>query len=145
MAYTHYPDEEETFLFFFTILLVLRAAVKVSDTYLLAPSQAPTNFTMTPLTSTGVHASWQLPPPHTIYGMIIGFKLLYRNISSSGEQLTVITFGNNSTLARNVTGLGKYTEYEFQVSAFSSVGNGPSSTKVVRTHQDGETEVIVIL
>ena len=34
----------------------------------------------------------------------------------------------------NVTGLDKYTEYEFQVLAFTSGGDGPkSSVKVERT------------
>ena len=39
---------------------------------------------------------------------------------------------------RDVTGLDKYTEYEFQVLAFTSVGDGPnSSVEVVRTKEDG--------
>ena len=44
---------------------------------------------------------------------------------------------DGATRTENVTGLDKYTEYEFQVLAFSSGGNGPkSSVKVERT--DGE-------
>ena len=39
---------------------------------------------------------------------------------------------------KDVTGLDKYTEYEFQVLAFTSVGDGPkSSVEVVRTKEDG--------
>jgi len=69
----------------------------------------------------------------------LGFKLLYRNKSSAADPLTVITINNNSTLSREVTGLGKYKEYEFQVLAFSSVGNGPESpVKVVRTNEDSK-------
>ena len=93
---------------------------------------------MTPLTSTSVRASWHLPPANSTYSIILGFKLLYRNKSSAAEPPTVITIRSNSTLIREVTGLGKYTEYEFQVLAFSSDGNGPSSVQVVTTNEDGK-------
>ena len=73
-----------------------------------------------------------------MYGIILGFKLLYRNKSSASERLTVITIDSNSTLAREITGLGKYTEYEFQMLAFSSVGNGPRAVQVVTTNEDGK-------
>ena len=107
---------------------------------LSAPSQAPPSFSVIPLTSSSVRASWQLPPANSTYGIIIGFKLLYRNKSSSAAPLTVITIGRNSTLTRNVTGLAEFTEYEFQVLAFSSMGNGPkSSVQKVRTNEDGKT------
>ena len=42
-------------------------------------------------------------------------------------------------MIKNVPGLDKYTEYEFQVLAFTSVGDGPnSSVEVERTMQDGK-------
>jgi len=93
---------------------------------------------MTPLTSTSVRASWQLPPANLMYGIILGFKLLHRNKSPASDPLTVITIRSNSTLTREVTGLGKYTEYEFQVLAFSSIGNGPGSVQVVTTNEGGK-------
>ena len=44
-----------------------------------------------------------------------------------------------ATLTKEVTGLHKYTEYEFQVLAFTFVGDGPnSSVEVERTRQDGK-------
>ena len=46
---------------------------------------------------------------------------------------------DGATRTENVTGLDKYTEYEFQVLAFTSNGYGPkSSVKVERTNEDGE-------
>ena len=99
---------------------------------------------MTPLTSTSVRASWQLPPADSTYGIILGFKLLYRNKSSAADPLTVMTIRSNSTLDKEVTGLGKYTEYEFQVLAFSSVGNGPRSVQLVTTNEDGKLKRIQV-
>ena len=49
------------------------------------------------------------------------------------------TINSSATLTKEVTGLRKYTEYEFQVLAFTSVGDGPnSSVEVERTRQDGK-------
>jgi len=103
-----------------------------------APSEAPANFSVIPLTSTSVRASWQLPTAASMSGNVTGFKLLYRSKGSAAEdQLTVITIGDNSTLSIDVTGFGKFTEYEFQALAFSFTGNGPQSpVKVVITNED---------
>ncbi len=70
--------------------------------------------------------------------------MFYKKKGSSALQNTIII---NSTcgailetiLSKDVTGLEKYTEYEFQVLAFTSVGDGPkSSIKVERTNEDGK-------
>ena len=48
---------------------------------------------------------------------------------------------NSGLRTREVTGLKKYTEYEFQVLAFTSVGDGPKSpVVVVRTMEDGKKQ-----
>ena len=50
-----------------------------------------------------------------------------------------------SARTTDVTGLSKYTEYEFQILAFTSVGDGPNSTvKSKRTKQDGKKLVLMI-
>ena len=51
----------------------------------------------------------------------------------------MVPINSGGTLTKDVTGLDEYTEYEFQVLPFTSVGDGPkSSTKVKRTLQDGK-------
>ena len=50
-----------------------------------------------------------------------------------------LTIRNESVGTVVVTGLDKYTQYEFQVLAFTSVGDGPkSSAEVARTKEDGK-------
>ena len=45
----------------------------------------------------------------------------------------------------DVSGLSKYTKYEFQVLAFTSVGDGPNSTvKSETTKEDGRILVLII-
>ena len=51
----------------------------------------------------------------------------------------MVHINSGATLTKYVIGLDKYTEYEFQVLAFTSNGYGPkSSVKVERTNEDGE-------
>ena len=51
---------------------------------------------------------------------------------------------SSSIQTKVVTGLDKYTEYEFQVLAFISVGDGPKSSVVsVTTTEDGKEKYAV--
>ena len=102
------------------------------------PSQAPSSFSLTAKTSTSIEASWQLPPANSRNGIIRGFKLFYKKKGSSGSS-TKIKINSESTRTQVITGLDKYTEYEFQVLAFTSVGDGPNGTVMsVRTTEDGK-------
>ena len=93
------------------------------------PTGTPDNFNVRAVTSTSIEASWQLPPEDSRNGDIIGFKLFYQK-SGSGTS-TMLTIQNQGTLAKNVTGLEKYTLYEIQVLASTSVGDGPNSSTIV--------------
>ena len=106
--------------------------------FISVPSQPPTAFKLTVTSSTRIAASWQLPPVFARHGRTItGFKLFYKE-KVSGVSMSKLTISGESTLSRNVTGLDKYTEYEFQVLAFTSDGDGPNSSVVVeRTLEDG--------
>ena len=71
--------------------------------------------------------------------MITGFRLQYRNSSSVEDPLTVITIESNSILSHEVTGLGIFTKYEFQVLTLSLMGDGPPGfVKTVRTDVGGK-------
>ena len=106
--------------------------------FILVPSQPPAAFKLTASSSTSITASWQLPPVFARHGRnITGFKLFYRKKGSVGSA-TTLTINSGTTLSRNVTGLDKYTEYEFQMLAFTSDGDGPkSAVEVERTKEDG--------
>ena len=53
--------------------------------------------------------------------------------------MTVSTISDGKIFSEVVTGLHKYTEYEFQLLAFTSHGEGPKSSVLVeRTMEDGE-------
>ena len=116
---------------------VILVELHVSCCSIVAPSRAPDGFTVTAKSSTSITASWQLPPVADRNGIIRGFKLCYKRKDSSGSQ-TVKTINDGSIWNKVVTGLDKFTEYEFQVLAYTSVGDGPKSSKEYeRTNEDG--------
>ena len=64
--------------------------------------------------------------------------MFYKKKDSAGSS-TTLSINSGATLTKDVTGLDKYTEYEFEVLAFTSVGDGPrSSVEVERTKEDGK-------
>ena len=64
--------------------------------------------------------------------------MFYKQKDSAASQ-TMLTIDNGVSRNRQFAGLEKYTEYEFQVLAFTSVGDGPKSSVVVRrTKEDGK-------
>ena len=91
---------------------------------------------MTSQTSTSILASWQ--HPSTSHSeIIIGYKLFYKRKASPGSGYTMLV-DDARKLSINVTGLLKYTEYEFQILAFTSAGDGANSSSVTeRTKEDG--------
>ena len=106
--------------------------------FISVPSQAPSGLTVAASTSTSITASWQLPPEYARHGNITGFKLFYNEKDSVGSpfNITMIDGGSYTT---DIIGLSIYTEYEFQVLAFTSKGDGPKSSVVVeRTAEDGK-------
>ena len=106
------------------------------------PSKAPSGFTVAAFSSTSITASWQLPPEDSRNGIVTGFKLFYKKKGSAGPP-TQFTFNSGSNLTKVVTGLEKYTEYDFQVLAFTSVGDGPNSTvKSETTKEDGKKLIL---
>ena len=118
--------------------------IELSCCSIVAPSAAPDGFTVTAKTSTSITASWQLPPEDDRNGIITGFKLFYKKKGSSGspKQLTI---NSGSTLTKVVPGLDEYTDYEFQVLASTSIGDGPKSNpKSAKTKEAGEKSEITI-
>ena len=102
------------------------------------PTGAPSGFTVTASSSTSITVSWQLPPVDDRNGKITGFKLFYKKKFSSEPQ-TMVPVNSGSVRRMVFNGLEKYTDYEFQVLAYTSVGDGPkSSVKYKTTKEDGK-------
>ena len=69
--------------------------------------------------------------------MLRGYKVAYK-LHSSGSSLQYLNVNNPSSTTTDVTGLSKYTEYSFQVLAYT-VNDGPlSNAPAIRTQEDGK-------
>ena len=97
---------------------------------------------MSPGSSTSIRATWQSPPEYFRNGIIGGYKMIYKKKGSAGSP-TILVINDGATLNKTVTGLDKFTEYAFQVWAFTSVGDGRRSyVKFARTKENGKENVI---
>lgn len=69
--------------------------------------------------------------------------MFYRQKGSTDPPLMLVS--DRAELIKVVTTLKKNTEYEFQVLAFTSVGDGPKNSVVVeRTKEDGKWKLTPI-
>nr|XP_028569798.1 protein sidekick-2 isoform X5 [Podarcis muralis] len=113
-----------------------------------APEEAPTILSVTPHTTTSVLIRWQAPSEDRINGILLGFRIRYRELAYEGARgFTARSIGNpsakwaelTSTYAiRNLTeasltqyeldNLNKHRRYEIRMSVYNAVGEGPTSS-----------------
>ena len=104
---------------------------------LLVPSGPPANFTLSPLSSTSVQLSWDLPLPEHRNGIVRQYTVHVE--LPVGEILTYMT----SSTSYAVSSLRPYTTYFFSVAAVT-IGAGPTTERIVaQTTTDGNTLFIV--
>ncbi|XP_068675540.1 uncharacterized protein [Montipora foliosa] len=123
----------------------MNSSVEFARTKEDIPSKAPSKFAVTANTSTSVTASWQLPPTGSRNGIIKGFKLLInRKGSEDKPNVQLVNASNAAVYTKTVTGLQESTEYELQVLAYTSPGDGPkSSAQFVTTKGSGKKHWIL--
>ena len=98
---------------------------------------------MTTSSSVSVTAFWQLPPTGSRNGIIKGFKLLINRKGSEDKPSVQLVNASNATVyTKTVTGLEGSTEYELQVLALTSAGDGPKSfVYFVKTREGGKSHI----
>ncbi|OXB57687.1 hypothetical protein ASZ78_008248 [Callipepla squamata] len=112
-----------------------------------APEEAPTILSVTPHTTTSVLIRWQPPAEDKINGILLGFRLRYREllydslrgftlrgIGSPGAtwaELTPVYAVHNlsevSLTQYELDNLSKHRRYEIRMSVYNAVGEGPPS------------------
>ncbi|XP_058231848.1 protein sidekick-2 isoform X2 [Hemibagrus wyckioides] len=113
-----------------------------------APDKAPTIISVTPHTTTSVLLRWKTPSEEQINGILLGFRIRYRelhydrlrtftvrtinNPMASWAELTApysIRNLNESSLTQyELDNLSKHKRYEIRLSVYNAVGEGPIST-----------------
>lgn len=98
---------------------------KVVKTLEDVPSAPPANISSTSVEPTSLEISWDPPPLSHRNGRITNYTIKYRE---KGEQATFLTVDGNKLSVR-LHNLKKYTTYFVWVTASTSVGPGPRSSK----------------
>ena len=87
--------------------------------------------------STSVHVSWHEVPVGFVHGILLGYRVLYKEASALKNQSIVSTSANTKT--KELQGLQKFTVYEISVLAFTRIGDGINSTTLfVSTDEDSK-------
>ncbi|XP_038633750.1 protein sidekick-2 isoform X2 [Scyliorhinus canicula] len=112
-----------------------------------APDEAPEILSVTPHTTTSVMIRWQAPAEEKINGILLGYRIRYRElIYDSYRSFTLRSLSNpnakwseltpvynirnlsDSTLAQyELDNLSKHRRYEIRMSIYNAVGEGPTS------------------
>ena len=96
---------------------------------MIAPSTPPDNFTSHEVNSTAILLTWS--PPEVPNGIIISYEVDYY---LSDQQVRILL---DNTLDYLVSGLDEYKYYMFTISAFTRIGQGPSTSTSARTDITG--------
>uniref|UniRef100_A0A8C7SS47 Sidekick cell adhesion molecule 2 n=1 Tax=Oncorhynchus mykiss TaxID=8022 RepID=A0A8C7SS47_ONCMY len=94
------------------------------------PSCGPTNVSAFATTSSSILVRWFEVPEPDRNGLILGYKVLYRE-KDSDSSLQLWTVDGNASHSVQLTGLGKYVLYEIQVLAFTRIGDGMPSSPLI--------------
>uniref|UniRef100_A0A3Q3GC25 Sidekick cell adhesion molecule 2a n=1 Tax=Labrus bergylta TaxID=56723 RepID=A0A3Q3GC25_9LABR len=102
-----------------------------------APDKPPTILSVTPHTTTSVLVRWQPPAEDHINGVLLGFRVRFRELHYDRlRSFTVRTVNSPSNNWADLTGgltvfllsyLSKHKRYEIRLSVYNAVGEGPSS------------------
>uniref|UniRef100_G1KQC3 Sidekick cell adhesion molecule 2 n=1 Tax=Anolis carolinensis TaxID=28377 RepID=G1KQC3_ANOCA len=113
-----------------------------------APEEAPSILSVTPHTTTSVLIRWQAPSEDKINGILLGFRIRYRELAYEGMRgFTTRSIGNpnarwtelTNSLCSTInicaslsltcsTDLNKHRRYEIRMTVYNAVGEGPTSS-----------------
>ncbi|OCT58236.1 hypothetical protein XELAEV_18002425mg [Xenopus laevis] len=94
------------------------------------PSSGPTNVSALATTSSSILVCWSEIPEPERNGLILGYKVLYKEKDSDISTQFWLVEGNSSRSVQ-LSGLGKYVLYEIHVLAFTRIGDGAASTPAI--------------
>nr|XP_058964313.1 protein sidekick-2-like isoform X2 [Pocillopora verrucosa] len=97
-----------------------------------APSSAPTSLKPEVTGATSVTLRWEPVPYVGQNGVILGYKIYYRIFGKQNTEKEKELF-NGLVYSTSLTGLESFVTYEFQILAYTRIGNGPKSAAVRAT------------
>lgn len=144
-------DEDSKYSFLVSALLFSQSKfINHSPIFFLfvVPTLPPTYCAGFNISKNEIHISWDVVPRPDRNGIILGYNIYTDEVFSYFAKMPADYIAPNKTIIINTTdpsarsfiqhNLVPYTDYSFQVDAFTSKGNGPKcSAFVVRTEEEG--------
>ncbi|GAB6033414.1 Down syndrome cell adhesion molecule-like protein 1 [Chamberlinius hualienensis] len=94
-----------------------------------APNEPPNGLQCSAINSQSLHVRWDPPAPHSLHGVLQGYKIFYRRAEERYEDETE-ELKMTSALKTILHGLHKYSNYSIRILAFTRVGDGVKSEPV---------------
>uniref|UniRef100_A0A8C8DYX5 Sidekick cell adhesion molecule 2b n=1 Tax=Oryzias sinensis TaxID=183150 RepID=A0A8C8DYX5_9TELE len=101
-----------------------------------APDEAPAILSVTPHTTTSVLIRWKPPSEEKINGILLGFRIHYREllydrlrnyIHTVNTPYSVRNLSDSTLTHYELDKLSKHKRYEIRMSVYNTVGEGPTS------------------
>ena len=104
--------------------------ILLSSEYFIAPSAAPTNVSVSAVTSSSITVQWEAVDCIHLNGDMAGYSVRY-GVVGTGSTQTVSVSGGDATNA-TISSLMSSTTYFIEVAAVNSVGTGNYSHRVLQ-------------
>ncbi|KAI8130856.1 Down syndrome cell adhesion molecule-like protein 1 [Lucilia cuprina] len=93
-----------------------------------APTGKPIPTAAHNTSSTSVYISWKPPPPDTILGEFLGYRITYRPRDRNPNDTKEIYIRDSTIESHEILNLEPYTQYKVTVQVFNPEGLGPETT-----------------
>ncbi|XP_055315021.1 tyrosine-protein phosphatase 99A isoform X1 [Sitodiplosis mosellana] len=85
--------------------------------------------------SSSIYISWKPPPPDTILGEFLGYRITYRVRDRHNDTTEEIYIRDSSVESHEIHNLETYTQYLVSLQVFNPEGPGPATTVLVMTDE----------
>ena len=118
-------------------MILLSVSVFCVFINLLVPSLPPQNVHSYNTSSTSVNVTWEVVATGFIHGILRGYRVFYSRTKDNGAAVRQAVIRADKHYV-HLEGLDKFTNYTIQAAAFTRIGYGVKSTKlIVSTDEDG--------
>ena len=120
------------------ILLFFIVRLFITVVLFVVPSSSVRSVSTTSPSSTSIYASWSVPIPNDINGVLTHYTVTYfgEEIDTTVRIIQVNT-SSHEDMNLTLTDLEEYAIYSVNVSVYTKVGRGPDVLVYQRTLQDG--------
>ncbi|XP_055616400.1 protein sidekick-2-like [Toxorhynchites rutilus septentrionalis] len=107
--------------------------------YFVTLREVPTGKPVTTIahntSASSLYISWKPPPPDTILGEFLGYRITFRTRDRNPDDVKEIYIRDSSVESHEIHNLETYTQYLVSIQVFNPEGLGPPTTVLVMTDE----------